>query len=550
MALPTAAPASRVLTARWLGRVHYKEAYDLQKALFERRGGGLTGDYLLLLEHPHVYTLGRRSKPEHLLLAVAEYETLGAEVIQTDRGGAITYHGPGQLVAYPIIQLNSPDVVGYVRSLEEAVIRLLGELGIEAKRSDKNSGVWVNERKICAIGVRVGRRTTMHGLALNVSTELSYFDKIVPCGITDAGVTSIEAETGARLDPADLAKALAEHLASVLDLGSLDFAGVGGGVPMVGQRKRTIALKRSGPPRSAEGQPRPSFLRVKARMGSEYRRIQALVRDLALHTVCQEARCPNIYECWSQGTATVMILGDTCTRACGFCNVKTGKPRWFDDEEPERVAMAVDAMGLDHAVVTSVARDDLEDGGASAFAATIRAIRRRIPRCRVEVLIPDFKGDRSSLATVLNAEPDVLNHNIETVARLQRAVRGAATYARSLTLLARASAHSPRPVVKSGLMVGLGETFEEVIQTMADLKAVGVDVLTVGQYLQPSCNHLEVQKWWPREAFEEIRRVGLEMGFTHVEAGPLVRSSYHAKAAVESAVRRRIDNATACSSFE
>ncbi len=548
MALPVASPSPRRLRARWLGTVPYGEAYDLQRSIFERRGEGLVDDYLLLLEHPHVFTLGRRATSDHLLLPASRYEELGAEVVVTDRGGAVTYHGPGQLVAYPIVRLSKPDVVGYVRALEEAVIALLASLGIKGERNKKNSGVWVGGSKICAVGVRVGRGSTMHGLALNVSTDLSYFDLIVPCGLQDAGVTSIERESGMRLSPAELALPLARELQKALGFGSLDFAatapkprpdrgvgvvlGAGGGGRDQGPGKRVGG---SSPPRAADGSPRPSYLRVKARMGPEFASLKRLMRSLELHTVCEEASCPNIYECWSEGTATVMILGDTCTRACGFCNVSTGRPQGLDLEEPWRVAQAVAEMGLDHAVVTSVARDDLSDGGASVFAETIRAIRETSPACRVEVLVPDFKGDPKALGTVLSARPDVLNHNLETVARLQKAVRGVGGYARSLTLLARAASYEPRPLVKSGLMVGLGESMDEVLQAMADLRAVGTDILTVGQYLQPSCRHLQVQRWWTLEEFERLRKAGLEMGFSHVEAGPLVRSSYHAKRAVTGA---------------
>ncbi len=535
-----------MLRARWLGTVPYGEAYDLQRALFMRRADGRVDDYVLLLEHPHVYTLGRRATPDQLLLPAARCRELGVEVVTTDRGGAITYHGPGQLVAYPIVRLSKPDVVGYVRALEEAVISLLSSLGIEGERNPKNSGVWVGDSKICAVGVRVGRATTMHGLALNVSTDLSYFDAIVPCGLRDAGVTSIERETGKRLSPAELAFPLAEELRKALGFESLDFAGVAPRPKIY--RGTSVELRpsgegeeagerasRAGPPRAADGSPRPGHLRVRARMGSEFASVKKLMRSLALHTVCEEASCPNIYECWSEGTATVMILGDTCTRACGFCNVSTGRPRGVDLGEPGRVARAVAELGLDHAVVTSVARDDLPDGGASVFAETIRAIREASPGCRVEVLVPDFKGDAGALETVLESGPDVLNHNLETVARLQKAVRGVGSYARSLTLLARAASFPRRPAVKSGLMVGLGESFDEVLQAMADLRSVGTDILTVGQYLQPSCRHLQVQRWWSPGEFERLREAGLEMGFAHVEAGPLVRSSYHAKRAVAAA---------------
>jgi lipoic acid synthetase len=268
-------------------------------------------------------------------------------------------------------------------------------------------------------------------------------------------------------------------------------------------------------------------------MGKGYRELGATIHDLGLVTVCEEAGCPNIYECWSEGTATFMINGERCTRACGFCQVDTRHPLPLQPDEPHRVARAVERMGLGHAVVTCVARDDLADGGAGAMAETIGAIRTRAPGTTVEVLISDCKGDAGSLETIFAARPDVLNHNIETVARLQRAVRPSAGYARSLAVLARASAAGL--VTKSGLMVGLGEREDEVVSTMADLRAVGVSIVTVGQYLRPSRDHLPVSRYWTPEEFERLRRAGGELGVPHVEASPLTRSSYHAREAAASA---------------
>lgn len=258
-------------------------------------------------------------------------------------------------------------------------------------------------------------------------------------------------------------------------------------------------------------------------------RLKQLTRRLNLHTVCQSARCPNIGECWEAGTATFMILGNICTRRCGFCAVPSGKPTEYDRQEPERVGWAVEALGLDYVVITSVARDDLADGGALMFAETIRAIRRRRPGCQVEVLIPDFRGSLEALATVMEAEPTVLNHNIETVERLQKPVRKSARYDRSLSVLKNAKRLNPRIPTKSGLMLGLGETWEEVVQTMRDLRAVDCNFLTIGQYLRPTLDHLPVVRYAHPSEFEELKRLGEAMGFTHVESGPLVRSSYHAE---------------------
>jgi lipoic acid synthetase len=260
------------------------------------------------------------------------------------------------------------------------------------------------------------------------------------------------------------------------------------------------------------------------------------MRSLDLVTVCEEAGCPNIFECWADGTATFMINGERCTRACGFCLVDTRHPEPPAADEPARVAEAVARMGLAHAVVTAVARDDLPDGGASAFAATIHAIRARCPGTAVEVLIPDCKGDPDALATIFDARPDVLNHNLETVARLQRAVRPSAAYARSLAVLSRAKRAGL--TTKSGLIVGMGETDDEVVGALADLRAVGVDIVTIGQYLRPTSHHLPVDRWVPPDCFDAYRQAGEAMGIAHVEASPLTRSSYHALDAAAAAAGR------------
>lgn len=274
--------------------------------------------------------------------------------------------------------------------------------------------------------------------------------------------------------------------------------------------------------------PRPAWIRARAPQGPGYERLRGLMRGLELHTVCEEAHCPNLGECWSRGTATFMILGDVCTRACGFCAVKTGLPeRPPEEDEPRRVADAVARMGLRHAVITSVNRDDQADGGAGIFAATIREIRARVSDCAVEVLIPDFKGSASALRIVLDARPDVLNHNTETVPRLYRKVRPGASFSRSLELLRRAK--EAGLLTKSGIMVGLGESGVEIEETIAAIRGAGTDVLTVGQYLRPSPQHLEVERYYTPEEFGQLRELALGMGYAHVESGPLVRSSYHAE---------------------
>ena len=272
----------------------------------------------------------------------------------------------------------------------------------------------------------------------------------------------------------------------------------------------------------------PPWLKVRFPAGDRYSEIKGLLRQHQLHTVCEEAHCPNIGECFNHGTATFMILGDVCTRACGFCAVTSGRPQGLDLLEPLRLARTVETLGLDYVVITSVNRDDLPDGGASVFAACIRAIRRKNPSCRVEVLVPDFMGNWDALATVVEARPFVLNHNVETVPRLYRRVRHKARYERSLALISKVKELDTSMLTKSGIMLGLGETREEVRQTLADLRSAGCEAVTIGQYLRPSPKHLPVERFVPPEEFEEIGREARVLGFRHVESGPLVRSSYHA----------------------
>jgi lipoic acid synthetase len=282
---------------------------------------------------------------------------------------------------------------------------------------------------------------------------------------------------------------------------------------------------------------KPAWLKVRAPGGPNYTRLRRLVREWKLHTVCEEARCPNIGECWEEATATFMILGDVCTRHCGYCAVTHGRPVWEDREEPERLGRAVADLGLEYVVITSVNRDDLADGGAAHWAATIRAVRVAAPACRVEALIPDFQGITTSLDQVIAARPEVLNHNTETVPRLYKLARHGGRYDRTLDLFRRARSVAPGLVTKSGIIVGLGETTDELIETMRDLRGVDVDLLTLGQYLRPSPAHLPVAKYYRPQEFAELGAIGRALGFRHVESGPLVRSSYHAKKQAEAEPR-------------
>ncbi|HEV2070309.1 MAG TPA: lipoyl synthase [Acidimicrobiales bacterium] len=540
-----------MLRVRWLGRVGYRDALALQRGLLSS-----PEDHLLLLEHPPTYTLGLGADDGDVLVPAP---SVGAELVRTDRGGKVTYHGPGQLVAYPIVTVpvryggGLADTVAWVRSLEQLVIDALADLGLAgAERDDHRRGVWVGGAKICAVGVRLARGRSMHGFALNVDPDLAMFDHIVACGQPEAQTTSLAAQ-GCRVAMAQVVDAIARraverwashgwerqevteaaagHLeASTFTGGRVATTGLGEPESEAPVRL-TSRLSRAGVGAGLDVRSRkPEWLRVPARMGPEFLSLRRTVGRLALTTVCEEAGCPNIFECWAEGTATFMINGERCTRACGFCQVDTRRPEAPEPNEPEQVAEAVVRLGLEHAVVTAVARDDLADGGAGAFAATIAAIRRRAPGCTVEVLIPDCKGDEGALGQVFAAAPEVCNHNLETVARLQRAVRPSAGYARSLAVLARAKAAGL--VTKSGLILGMGETDDEVIGALADLAALGVDIVTLGQYLRPTSRHLPVARWVAPATFDTLARVGLDLGLGHVEASPLTRSSHHARQAL------------------
>lgn len=540
------------LHVRWLGTVPYVEALAVQESIF-RHG---VGNHLLLLEHPHVFTYGPSADLAKNLKC--DPAAVGADFVSVNRGGDITYHGPGQLVGYPLLSLAGKnggagpvDSPAHVRSVEEVVIASLRDVGLtNVGRLPGYPGVWVDAdglrpRKICAIGVRVGRGRTMHGFAVNVNTDLHYMTtNIVPCGIDEHPVTSLQAE-GVEVSLKDFADVVAARATTMWggdcerqdvvwwtkpeDLTAFS-RGEGPGEPvrLLGRLARagvTDALSLS--------ERKPDWIRPRVTHDEGVLTLRKTLRELSLVTVCEEAGCPNLSECWSDGTATFMVLGERCTRACGFCLVDTRKPSAVDFDEPRRVAEAVARMGLAHAVLTMVARDDLADGGMGHVADCVRAIRAVSNSIRVETLISDARGS-DALNLLLQARPDILNHNIETVPRLQRAVRPSAGYARSLSVLARAK--TAGLVVKSGMMVGVGETDDEVIGTLFDLASVGVDIVTIGQYLRPTSHHLPVARWVEPEKFEAYKREGESMGIAHVESSPLTRSSYHAKESADRAV--------------
>lgn len=549
------------IRVRWLGRVPYGEALTLQEALF--RAG--TENHLLLLEHPHVFTHGARADLSTNLRV--DPTTVGAELVAVNRGGDVTYHGPGQLVGYPIVDL--PSALGasdHVCAIQRLIVGVLGDLGLaDVGCLPEYPGVWVGvssptPRKICAIGVRLGHGRngggrTMHGFALNVHTDLTYMrEYIVPCGIGHLPVTSLAAE-GVEVSMADVVDAVARRAESTWGLverqdmawkhtpDDLSPFSRGDGAGEVVRDAEAHGVTRSARRLEQAGVEgglsistrKPEWLRPRVSLGADVMALQRTIRRHGLVTVCEEAGCPNLSECWNDGTATFMVLGERCTRACGFCLVDTRRPLAPSADEPARVAAAIAEMGIEHAVLTMVARDDLDDGGMGHVAQCIAAIRAACPTVRVETLVSDARGDRDALGLLFAARPDVFNHNVETVARLQRAVRPSAGYARSLAVLAAAAADGL--VTKTGFMLGLGETEAEVHGLLADIAGIGVGIVTIGQYLRPTTNHLPVARWAEPAEFDHWKSVGEAMGIGHIEASPLTRSSYHAKRAAGTPVR-------------
>lgn len=505
-----------------LGLVPYRSALTLMRRLAALRADEEIDDVLLMCEHPPTITLGTSARREHLLRTEREYARAGIEVVETDRGGGATYHGPGQAVAYPIAKLGPREIVSWLAHLQKVVLSVLAEYGIEGVPDPARAGIRVGGEKIAAFGIRIARRVAYHGFALNVDVDLGPFADFVPCSTPGDAYTSMERLLGAAPRIEEVEEAVGGAFGAKEEIPPVELwlrAFDGPDFPPVSALPRPGAKDRAGP--------KPGWLKRPFPSGPGYARVAEAVKANGLHTVCESAQCPNLGECWSAGTATIMLLGETCTRACGFCAVRTGRPEGLDEDEPARVAEAVARMGISYVVLTSVNRDDLPDGGARIWAETIRAVRERVPGVRIEALVPDFLGDLAAFDTVLDAEPDVLNHNLETVPRLYPTVRPKARYERSLSLLARA-AEAGLPA-KSGVMLGLGEAPFEVEAVLSDLARAGVSIVTLGQYLRPSPAHLPVDRWVHPSEFAMWKAKGEAMGIAHVEAGPLVRSSYHAE---------------------
>ena len=541
----------RTLNIRWIGKLPYSEAYDLQLGIHRSVSqNNSNDDYLLLLEHDGVITSGRSAKKNNLLVSEEELSSRGIDFFETDRGGDITYHGEGQLIGYPIVRLSDPKkILPFVRSLENVIIDTLNEFSIDSFTKEDDTGVWTSAGKIASIGIKVSKWTTYHGFSLNIFDNLEGFNLINPCGNESEKMSSIH-QFNNQVSFEDVSSVISKNFEKIFNYEKIDkqFSQftpkqlkttkefnidemVKRGVFKPNKNIIPITIRGVLPnePR------RPEWMKVKANLGNDYISLKNLLSEKKLNTVCEEASCPNIYECWSMGTATFMIMGDVCTRACGFCDVKTGKPGQLDLDEPTRVAESVKAMQLSHAVITSVNRDDLDDGGSLFFADTIRAVKELNEKCNVEVLVPDFKGLRSAIDSILFAAPEVFNHNLETVPRLQREIRTAASYGRSLSLLEYVKQQGFMGKTKTGLIVGMGETKDEVISVLKDLSKIDIDIVTIGQYLRPTAKHRPIDRYAPIEEFEDYKLLGESFGIPHVESGPLVRSSYHAKDSFASA---------------
>ena len=511
-----------------LGIRAYVPVLDLQTTAREEMiQDPALGDRVLFVQHPAVYTLGKRGGRENLVVPERFLAEKGIGIVQTARGGNITFHGPGQAVLYPIINLERSriGVADFVHGLEKIMMRTARQFGVKTRIDPKNQGLWVGKKKIGSVGISIKKGISIHGLALNVCPDMAPFTWINPCGFQNLSMTSLEQENrNSPFDPKvsmeQVKNLFFKFFCEIFNFNTREKS-------MKTLCKGHTETRSSGSGAIRKG--KPKWLKKSMPKGGDYQKVTRLLSEAGLHTVCQEAACPNMFECFSKNTATFMILGSNCTRNCRFCNVTSNSPTPVDPDEPQRVADTVLKLKLTYVVVTSVTRDDLPDGGASHFARVIQAIKKAGSGIRVEVLIPDFQGDVKALKTVAKADPDVINHNIETVKGLYARVRPQAQYQRSLDLMRNVTELFPGLPAKSGIMVGLGETIDELGTTFQDLYDHGCNILTVGQYLQPTRDHFSVEKFYSPEEFEQLHRLARDIGFKQVAAGPFVRSSYKAR---------------------
>ncbi|HZK54312.1 MAG TPA: lipoyl synthase [Desulfosporosinus sp.] len=500
-----------------LGKTDYQPVWQLQKKLQELRIKGQISDSFILVEHPPTITSGKDSRLDHILAGEEWLATHEFQVFEIERGGDVTYHGPGQLVGYPILDLKEyqKDVHLLVHNLEEVLIRTLATFEIKAQRRVGFPGVWVGQKKIASLGIGVSHWVSIHGFALNVNPNLAHFKTIVPCGLPGVEMTSMTEELNRSIPLSEVKNRVIEQMCTLFKWEI---------------RPPSQAVEQL---LAADGLQakvfRPSWLSVQAPKAGVMEEMEGLLAKGRLHTVCEGACCPNAGECFALGTASFMILGDVCTRGCRFCAVSKGIPCRVDPGEAEALAETVKTLNLKHVVITSVTRDDLPDGGAGEFARVVQALRQKTPETTIELLIPDLVGSVQALETIVTVKPEVIGHNIETVPNLYAHVQPGANYERSLKVLADVKRLDPTIKTKSGLMVGLGETTQEVCRVMEDLREAGCDYLTIGQYLQPTPKHLPVMSYISPTMFAWYNEQAMERGFERVECGPLVRSSYHAQ---------------------
>ena len=522
------------------GIADYREVLQKQHELHEKRRLGEIPNTVLIVEHPPVITLGARQNANKLLVSRKELAARQIDVVDIRRGGGATAHNPGQLVFYPILHLEELrlGISEYMRELEAIGIELLRELAVHAQRQEAFPGLWVSQccsagtpegkqretRKIASIGVRVSKGVTYHGMAINIQNDLSIFDLVVPCGLDGVEMTSVLKETGRCHSMSQLKEALGRLLMKHFSNMAQD---------PEDRRQRTEDSSPSSvlrPPSSTRKL--PPWLHRPLPASDAFRQTEKVLSELSLHTICNNANCPNQGECWSRGTATVLILGNVCTRNCKFCSVATGKPSPPDPTEPRRIAEMASQLNLKYLVITSVNRDDLPDGGAAHFCRCIQKVRRQCPDMKFEILTPDFHNcQREALQILQGALPFVFAHNVETVPSLYPVARAGGGYQRSLNLLKMAKGYCGDVVTKSSIMLGLGEADAEVEQVLKDLRSMGCDRITIGQYLKPSKDALDVVEYVMPAKFDFWRQKAIELGFSWVISSPFARSSYCAEQA-------------------
>jgi lipoic acid synthetase len=501
------------------GLADYRQILERQQRLCEDRYHDKISDTVLIAEHPPVITLGSRRNANKLLTGSDDLAQKHIDVVNIRRGGGATAHNPGQLVFYPILNLQQfgLSVSEYIRELETIGIELLEQLGVHSQRRDGFPGLWVNGKKIASIGVRISRFVTLHGMAINIQNDLSIFDHIVPCGLEGVKMTSVLNETGIQnsisIVKGKLIQLLFRHFSTKNSSNCTD---------------------------TTNHEPRnlPVWLRRPLPAGSIYNHTDKTLNSLGLETICMHANCPNKGECWGRGTATVLILGNICTRNCGFCSVQKGKPLPPDPTEPQRIAQMVKQMNLKYLVITSVNRDDLPDGGAAHFCNCINTVRQQSPDVKFEILTPDFRHCQNEAIEILapalvfdkkTRGPFVFAHNVETVPSLYPIARVGGDYRLSLNLLKIAKEKYGNVQTKSSIMLGLGENDDEVEQTLKDLRNVDCNRITIGQYLKPSKTSLDVVEYITPEKFDRWQQKAIQLGFSWVISAPFARSSYFAE---------------------